>query len=99
MNKKLKAKWVAALLSEDFKQGCAALHADGKFCVLGVLRHVNNPDDVTKWTDPFGNTLEMLSIESLNECGLTNDIQRELAGLNDIDVPFPMLAGLIEETL
>jgi len=99
MNKKLKGKWVAGLLSEDYEQGQGLLRGDGKFCCLGVLRHVNDPKDKTKWTNSYGEALELLSDERLKEFGLTDDIQRELAGLNDSGVPFPMIAGFIEENI
>ena len=99
MNKKLKAKWVAGLLSEDYEQGRSALHAFGKFCCLGVLRHVNDPKDKTKWTNFCGEESELLSREMQNEFGLTLLIQDELSFMNDHGVPFPMLAGFIEENI
>ncbi len=37
MNKKIKAKWVAALRSGKYIQARGALRADNKFCCLGVL--------------------------------------------------------------
>jgi hypothetical protein len=45
MNKELKAKWVAALRSGEFKQ-CRQQLVDpvtGGMCCLGVLRHVMSP--------------------------------------------------------
>ena len=99
MNKELKAKWVAGLLSEDYEQGRALLHGDGKFCCLGVLRHINNPDDITKRTNFCGEESELLSRERQNEFGLTLLIQDELSFMNDHGVPFPMIAGFIQENL
>ena len=100
MNRKLKAKWVAALLSEDYEQGQGLLRGDGKFCCLAVLRHVNDPNDKTKWWAKISKCeLELLPLEKLIEFGLTGRIQEELAGLNDLDVPFPMIAGFIQENL
>lgn len=37
MNPEVKARWVAALRSGEYKQGKNALQRDGKFCCLGVL--------------------------------------------------------------
>lgn len=37
MNSELKAKWVAALRSGQYRQGKEALYADGAYCCLGVL--------------------------------------------------------------
>lgn len=37
MNKKVKAKWVKALKSGEFKQGKNTLKNNGKYCCLGVL--------------------------------------------------------------
>ena len=99
MNKKLKAKWVAALLSEDYEQGQGLLRGAGKFCCLGVLRHVNDPKDKTKWTTSYGEALDLLSLERLRSFGLTDGIQRQLGAMNDLGVPFPMIAGFIQETL
>lgn len=47
MNAELKAKWIAALRSGDFKQATGILQANGRdepsFCCLGVLCKVNEP--------------------------------------------------------
>ena len=99
MNKKLKEKWVAGLLSEDYEQGQGLLRGDGKFCCLGVLRHVNDPKDKTKWTNSYGGALDLLSLERLRAFGLTEGIQSQLAELNDHGVPFPMIAGFIQENI
>ena len=99
MNKKLKPKWVNALRSDDFQQGMGVLRTrDGKFCCLGLLRYINDPKDKTKRRDHFG-PVELLSDERLKEFGLTRRIQRELAAMNDEGVPFPVLAGFIEENI
>jgi hypothetical protein len=37
MNPEIKASWVEALRSEEYKQGANALHRNGTFCCLGVL--------------------------------------------------------------
>ena len=40
MDKKLKAKWVKALRSGDYKQCHGFLYEGGGYCCLGVLQHV-----------------------------------------------------------
>jgi hypothetical protein len=37
MNPEVKARWVAALRSGEYKQGKGALRLNNKFCCLGVL--------------------------------------------------------------
>ena len=37
MNEEIKALWLTALRSGDYKQGKGALNKNGKFCCLGVL--------------------------------------------------------------
>ena len=37
MNPEIKAQWVAALRSGEYKQGVGYLHRDDTFCCLGVL--------------------------------------------------------------
>jgi hypothetical protein len=47
VNKELKAKWVAALRSDKYKQGRRSLHnTSGEFCCLGVLCEVSK---LGKW--------------------------------------------------
>jgi hypothetical protein len=98
MDKKLKAKWVKALMSGKYKQGVdGRLHnwAMNTYCCLGVLRHVNDPKDISYrhfdeqpngWID-------------IKKFGLSHKIQEGLAEMNDDGVPFPVIAGFIQENL
>lgn len=55
MPKELKAKWVAALRSGEYKQGIGAMRsADDGYCCLGVLEMVA---EGKVETDTFGNSL------------------------------------------
>ena len=53
MNQQIKAEWVAALRSGEYKQGIHLLRQDDKFCCLGVLcdlhrkAHQNEGEDDT----------------------------------------------------
>lgn len=44
MDKELKRKWVEALRSGKYEQGHGALRKDDKFCCLGVLCDVVDPN-------------------------------------------------------
>ena len=90
MDKKLKDRWVKALLSGRYEQGKGyLLDAEQKtYCCLGVLGVITKVprDDL----DYCG---------YLDEAILPSTIQRRLAGLNDKGVPFEMIAGFIHENL
>lgn len=56
MNKKIKALWVAALRSGEYKQGHRQLRSGDKFCCLGVLCNLHaqaHPKVAAKETDPI----------------------------------------------
>lgn len=56
MKKKIKAKWVAALRSGDYTQGCCQLRDEANnFCCLGVLCNIHaleNPKFAATQTNP-----------------------------------------------
>jgi hypothetical protein len=41
MNPEVKAKWLAALRSNEYEQGTGALCQDGRMCCLGVLSDIH----------------------------------------------------------
>lgn len=49
MNPEIKAQWVAALRSGEYKQGKRALNRDGKFCCLGVLCDLHSKAHGIPW--------------------------------------------------
>jgi hypothetical protein len=56
MNPKIKAKWVAALRSGEYKQGKVCLRqVDGGFCCLGVLTDLAVRVGVGAWKPPVDN--------------------------------------------
>lgn len=91
MDKKLKAKWVKALLSGKYKQGRGMLCRieDNSYCCLGVLGEVG---DI-----PYIRISGFL--DDVSDLGLTSDVQGGLADLNDCEVPFEVIAGFIDATL
>jgi hypothetical protein len=49
MNPEIKAKWVAALRSGEYKQGRGRLNRVDKFCCLGVLCDLHAKESGGKW--------------------------------------------------
>lgn len=53
MNPEIKAKWVAALRSGEYKQGRSNLRSeDESFCCLGVLCDLYSREFGERWADP-----------------------------------------------
>lgn len=116
MDPKVKAKWVAALRSGDYKQGQLALrHGDDKFCCLGVLCDVVDPNG---WVESgLGNYLHAdgqgsyLPPSIAERVGLRvkpevpNPVESKwmpsvsLNALNDCEYTFAQIADLIEQHL
>ena len=109
MNKEIKAKWVAALRSGDYKQAKNQLRKteDGhdSFCCLGVLCDVINPDG---WDDGnrFLGNMSLLPPDAMRIAGIdTLYVVHEhdrphLTELNDgRGLNFNQIADLIEEQL
>lgn len=98
MDKTLKKKWVAALISGKYKQFTdGALRRNGQFCCLGVLRHVNNPRDNSYCAQYIPSA--MLTHKHLEKFGFDFECAEELAAMNDAGVPFPVIAGFIQENM
>lgn len=97
MNKEFKREWVKALTSGEYKQGKEALRYRQWHCCLGVARHAIPKIDDLNDSDTRNNG--WLEGNELRALGITNQVQRELAQLNDEGVPFDMIAGLIDEAL
>ena len=53
MNKDVKEKWVKALRSGEYKQGCGVLHnsSENTFCCLGVLTDLYIKEHGGEWED------------------------------------------------
>jgi hypothetical protein len=113
MNPEIKAKWVAALRSGEYKQGRGNLRdKDNAFCCLGVLCDIL---DNTKWQDSYdeklysyGNDIETAGIppqagnfpfEALGK--FTNKAGEiiNLSLLNDSGSSFEEIADIIEKHL
>lgn len=91
MNAKLKAKWIKALRSGEFKQGRGSLRrvSNGvqEYCCLGVLRTLDPKIRRARNGD------EILSPAT---CGLHKEVQNILASKNDGGIGFAGIANYIE---
>lgn len=80
MDKKLKSKWIKALRSGKYQQGNMVLKSGGKYCCLGVLREVANPEDTEEVEQGCGTVLTKRQRERF---GLSVEEQGKLTGMND----------------
>lgn len=105
MDSKVKARWVAALRSGDYKQGRLRLRttsklAGDKFCCLGVLCDIEQP---TRWRmfKEWANdgSVSQLPLELRQEVGIGPGEQLSLIELNDGGSNFEAIADWIEEYL
>lgn len=103
MNPEIKAKWVAALRSGEYKQGKGSLSTGGEFCCLGVLCDLYDPEG---WDKKFhrNNGLPPDAVDAWS--GLVYDARvviggetRTLYEHNDEGRTFSEIAQAIEEQL
>jgi hypothetical protein len=87
MKSELKDEWVRALRSGDYKQGNGALLKDGKYCCLGVLADILEPeawqpstDGRMRWNDRIGTLVD-------NFQDLRPKDQHKLIDMNDGSIP------------
>jgi hypothetical protein len=100
--KDFKKKWVAALRSKKYKQGRAELYdtIEDTYCCLGVAEIVagNTRDKIAGLAFPRA-SIGCRSPRLLHVDGLGRHIAIELSALNDEDIPFEVIAGLVQENL
>lgn len=105
MNAELKAKWVAALRSGDYKQGIGGLRdTHDSFCCLGVLCDIVDPGG---WQDPVMSGADWVTHRGaqgfpdslLEDVGVDRFFSRRLAKKNDGGITFDKIADLIEGAL
>lgn len=96
MNKRLKAKWLRALRSGEYAQGNGRLKDGKRYCCLGVLLAVKGGVEVGRY-GLYGH------LPAKHSCGLSDEIQETLAGMNDgrLGKPysFTQIANFIEKNL
>jgi hypothetical protein len=80
MKTEIKAKWVAALRSGEFRQGRnELLTGAGEFCCLGVLCELHNREEGGEWRAAADGQTSLY----MGEPGSVPQPVREWAGLND----------------
>lgn len=114
MDPAIKARWVAALRSGEYKQGHERLRdSDGRFCCLGVLCDLRAKEAGEKWATEdgvffFHGASSYLPTDLLSWCGFSNAIgplvcidgrQTRLANHNDDGRTFAEIADAIEAQL
>ncbi len=104
MDKELKAKWISALKSGNYKQGTGCLKktvlGENKYCCLGVLCDLINPEiwKDTEVNDRFSWNNRTDSIEG--NVTLPSYIQSDLISLNDAKgSSFEEIADYIDKNL
>lgn len=112
MNREIKAKWVAALRSGEYKQGTNALRDSAdRFCCLGVLCNLHaqaHPEIASKQADrtaymgsifmPDTSVFDWAGIDSYAKVNIRHQ-ERYLANHNDDGRTFAEIADAIEEQL
>lgn len=102
MDQEIKAQWLAALRSGEYKQGHGSLENEGQFCCLGVLCHIAWKNGITdrheRGEASYGGFPDMPPCEVNAWAGL-EDIGRLkwLVKLNDGGNPFSFIADIIEK--
>lgn len=114
MNPKIKAKWVAALRSNEYKQGTRQLRTAGNsFCCLGVLCNLHaqaHPEIAARQARPgaYMGRSGIAPVAVRDWAGLLNcagdsvhinGVLKELASHNDNGATFAQIAYAIEAQL
>ena len=114
MNPEIKAKWVAALRSGEYKQGTGQLRdTNDNFCCLGVLCNLHaqaHPEIAAQQTDPeeYLDGKELLPFEvekwaKLTRCSgsyvVIDEVNLPLSVHNDDGCTFAQIADAIEAQL
>jgi hypothetical protein len=115
MKTEVKAKWVEALRSGEYKQGKDRLRCEDTYCCLGVLADLAVREGIGAWegnlfvaaADPFdvGGALtpeavvEWAGLPDTNPVVGADGQRHTLSGLNDNSRTFDEIANLIEAQL
>jgi hypothetical protein len=108
MNPDIKAKWIAALRSGEYKQATGRLRRGDAFCCLGVLCDLHRQETGGEWKDDEYGTGYLDQEATLPRrvaewAGLKGDSPRAggtmLSAHNDNEASFERIAALIEEEL
>lgn len=86
----VKDRWIQALASGGYNQGMGQLCDLGNYCCLGVLAHIEYPDNSWRATDSYLTVAEDI---------LDHEVQDILSNLNDAGCSFEDIAYVIQERL
>lgn len=105
MNAELKAKWIEALRGGKYEQGQSFLRYEGKFCCLGVLCDIVDPDGWDTNGSHIGGANSFPDRTVLRICNVSEDSGEKehplwpLAYMNDSGKSFAEIADFIEANL
>ncbi len=110
MNKAYKEKWLKALIFGDYKQGKRALRTDNKYCCLGVICNVINPNGWVRGKNFdshnqyafISNKFRSASVLPENvsiRIGLSSAAMDKLTDMNDKGKDFKEIATWIDKNL
>lgn len=110
MNPEIKAKWVAALRSGEYKQAFGRLRDGDLFCCLGVLCDIHAKETEEGWWDDRGyygrerevlptDVCEWARIPAKAGHNVALDEDRCLSAMNDQGDTFAEIADIIEREL
>lgn len=101
--KAFKKKWVDALMSGKYEQGHSRLKFAGLHCCLGVACEVvgaKNIEEKGYIVNTENSVIEGIEkIPDLIHGNSRNPVVAQLTNLNDNEVPFEVIAGVIDEWL
>jgi hypothetical protein len=95
MNPEVKAKWVKALRSGEYRQIHGTFHKDGGYCALGVLCSLATKEGVIRGVPTVGE----LPYQVCEWANLSYGQADEIIILNDRGKSFPSIATWIERNL
>lgn len=100
MNQELKAKWIAALRSGEWKQGQDVLrdHKD-RYCCLGVLHQLASGKKPSRYWAHSDRAPASDECDRPDETLLPSKVIRALVGMNDGGKSFAEIADYIEAHL
>lgn len=102
MDAELKAKWITALRSGEYKQARGWLRRDDAFCCLGVLCDISGRGEWrgNQFNFPDDHRLGGLPVRWAKEIGVGQSAEAKLAAMNDArGASFCEIADWIEANL
>lgn len=112
MNPEIKAKWVEALRSGEYKQARIRLRTADGFCCLGVLCDLHARETKGEWVERRASffydgqrvflpqkVADWAGLAGLDPVVLAGGRSHHLSKLNDVGTPFSAIADYIEREL